>query len=236
MSNTLFVTLVVDCSGSMGTIAPAMNSAISEALGALENESRTVILDVWQFADTVRHTIKGASPHTVVGQALVVPRGMTALNDAIGWALVDLDDRVSDGDQVRVLIVTDGLENSSREWTTEGVKTLVEQRKVAGWDIAYMGANVDVATETATRGINTSLRYDATDVGVRAASVSMSSYLSTGAFGEPAIDPETVTVTDRRGLVINTANLATGGPILSVSASHPFLSSFTPSVHSQDWQ
>lgn len=234
MSNTLFVTLVVDCSGSMGTIAPAMNSAISEALGALENESRTVILDVWQFADTVRHVVKGASPCTVVGKDLVVPRGMTALNDAIGSALVDLLERPHRADdEVRVLIVTDGLENSSREWTTEGVKTLIEQRKAAGWDIAYMGANVDVAHETASRGIDTSLRYNATDAGVRAASVSMSTYLSTGAFGEPAIDPETV-VPHRGGNAVSVFDWPTGGPILSVSSANPFLSSFTPSVRSQD--
>lgn len=44
---------------------------------------------------------------------------------------------------VIVAIMTDGLENSSREWTHPAIKSLVEQQTNQGWDFLYMGADQD---------------------------------------------------------------------------------------------
>jgi hypothetical protein len=52
------------------------------------------------------------------------------------------------------VIMTDGEENSSREWTTSGVKALIEQKeKEDGWTFVFLGAGLDAWTQGAAYGI-----------------------------------------------------------------------------------
>jgi hypothetical protein len=47
------------------------------------------------------------------------------------------------------VIITDGMENSSREYSAEKVKALIERQKAQyGWEFIFLGANID-AVETA---------------------------------------------------------------------------------------
>jgi hypothetical protein len=85
------------------------------------------------------------------------PRGSTALLDAMGRLVTDAGARLAalPEDQrpgtVVVAVMTDGLENASREWTHAGVRELVDQQTQAyGWQFLYMGADQD-AVEVGTR-------------------------------------------------------------------------------------
>jgi len=78
------------------------------------------------------------------------PRGSTALLDAIGRLVTDAGARLAALPEGRrpgtviVGIMTDGQENSSREWTHPAVKALVErQTKVYSWEFLYLGADQD---------------------------------------------------------------------------------------------
>ncbi len=80
-------------------------------------------------------------------------RGSTALLDAMGTtiAAIKAAHRVGGHPPARVLftIITDGMENSSREYTYPQIKQMVEeQRKEHGWEFIFLGANID-AVETA---------------------------------------------------------------------------------------
>lgn len=88
-------------------------------------------------------------------------RGCTALLDAIGGAIHHIGNvhkyaRNEDVPEKTVfVIITDGMENASRQYTSERVKQMIEKEKTKyGWEFLFLGANID-AVETARHfGIN----------------------------------------------------------------------------------
>ena len=80
--------------------------------------------------------------------------GCTALMDAIGETIerIDLIHHYARPEDVpahtMLIIMTDGLENASRRYSAEGVRRTVEAHKEKGWEIIFIGANID-AVETA---------------------------------------------------------------------------------------
>ena len=78
-------------------------------------------------------------------------RGCTALLDAIGITISNLDNSVKDN-KVLFVITTDGLENASREYTKSKIKQLIE--KHPNWEFLYIGANIDSYSEGASLGIS----------------------------------------------------------------------------------
>lgn len=90
----------------------------------------------------------------------LVPRGGTALLDAVGFAfaregqwLASLPEDERPGAVVAV-IATDGRENSSREYTAEQIREIIQgQREVYGWEVLFIGANIDAVKTAATYGI-----------------------------------------------------------------------------------
>ncbi len=83
--------------------------------------------------------------------------GCTALLDAIGRTINKIGNAQKHtaeeyrAEKVMFVIITDGLENSSREYTADKVKALIErQKETYGWEFIFLGANID-AVETAGR-------------------------------------------------------------------------------------
>jgi len=77
------------------------------------------------------------------------PRGSTALMDAIGRAIKEIRTQTIP----TVVILTDGLENSSHKYTKAHIKDLVEERTKNGWTFVYLGANQDAFAEAGSLGI-----------------------------------------------------------------------------------
>ena len=82
--------------------------------------------------------------------------GSTALLDAIGRTIRKLV-RVQRGtaedyraENVMFIIITDGEENSSREYSAQKIRNMIEEEKKYGWEFVFLGANID-AVETAGR-------------------------------------------------------------------------------------
>jgi uncharacterized protein YegL len=82
-------------------------------------------------------------------------RGCTALVDAIGMTVNHISKihsylRAEDvPENVMFVIITDGLENASREYTAQQVKRMIEEKKEKHqWEFLFIGANID-AVETA---------------------------------------------------------------------------------------
>jgi hypothetical protein len=79
--------------------------------------------------------------------------GSTALLDAMGRTIQKMAARQGEDDARKVMcvIITDGQENSSREFSARRVRALVEERRENhGWEFIFLGANMD-AIETAAR-------------------------------------------------------------------------------------
>jgi len=77
------------------------------------------------------------------------PNGMTALYDAVGDAVTKtgafLDSLGPDSrpEDVIVVILTDGMENSSRRWDLGQVARLIADAEDDGWQFVFLGANLD---------------------------------------------------------------------------------------------
>jgi len=83
-----------------------------------------------------------------------LPTGATPLNDAIGKTITDN----ADLKQALVVILTDGEENDSREYSLDAVKKLIEEKQKNGWAFLYLG--VDIANfehEAQSRGMHFSV-------------------------------------------------------------------------------
>lgn len=77
-------------------------------------------------------------------------RGTTALLDAIGTTIVNLEETKKDG-KVLFIITTDGLENASTKYNKEQIKEMINGHK--NWEFIYIGANIDSYQEGSHLGI-----------------------------------------------------------------------------------
>lgn len=81
-----------------------------------------------------------------------VPRGTTAMNDAIGKALATLEEL--NPTKAVICIITDGMENASREFTREQVKAKIQEAEAKGYQVQFLAANMDAYQASASYGIS----------------------------------------------------------------------------------
>ena len=94
-------------------------------------------------------------------------RGCTALLDAVGGAIHHIGNvhkyaREEDRPEKTLFVITtDGMENASRRYTYDKVKSMIErQREKYGWEFLFLGANIDAAREAARFGIRADCAAD----------------------------------------------------------------------------
>ena len=86
--------------------------------------------------------------------------GCTAMLDAIGSVIkkAEADDATTSenekAEKTVVIITTDGMENSSKEFSYENVRKLIDAKKEDGWEFIFLGANIDVESEASKLGID----------------------------------------------------------------------------------
>lgn len=86
-----------------------------------------------------------------VGPITLTPRGGTPLLDAMGRALDHLTKY--NPEEVIVMVITDGEENESREWTCDRIKARVTELEAKDWKFLFLGANIDAFAEAGGLGI-----------------------------------------------------------------------------------
>jgi hypothetical protein len=147
--NLTHLVFLLDRSGSMQSIA-------SDVIGGFEafiNEQRggegLCTATLAQFDNEYEVVYRCIAVGQVPPLALW-PRGTTALYDSMGKLITDTAAEINalpEDDKpgtVVVAIMTDGLENASREWRQPDIKALVEQQtNDHGWEFMYMGADQD---------------------------------------------------------------------------------------------
>ena len=87
-------------------------------------------------------------------------RGCTALLDAIGGAIHHIGNihkyaRSEDVPKHTLFVITtDGMENASRRYTSQQVKTMIQRQKEKyGWEFLFLGANIDAVETAGSLGI-----------------------------------------------------------------------------------
>ena len=101
---------------------------------------------------------------------------MTGLLDAVGKTINHVGNRHKNAldsevpGKTMVVIITDGYENASREFTLPQVKQMIERQKTKfGWEFLFLGANIDAVTTAAGFGISAdrAVTYEADSGGTR---------------------------------------------------------------------
>ena len=116
--------------------------------------------------------------------------GTTALLDAVGDTILYMEQSGAadrEGTKVIVVIITDGMENASTEFTKAKVKELIsDKQEKAGWDFIYLGANIDAAEEADAIGVRkaNAVTYKNTSSGVRANYDAVGVYVAERAGGD----------------------------------------------------
>lgn len=93
------------------------------------------------------------------------PQASTNLYDAIGETIRSLEKQASGG--ALMVIITDGQENSSKEFTKESIRALIQEKEAQGWAFVYLGAGFDAFAAGSQFGMSASntLKADATPKG-----------------------------------------------------------------------
>ncbi|QNN98347.1 hypothetical protein SEA_LILMARTIN_97 [Streptomyces phage LilMartin] len=171
------VVLIVDRSGSMSKIRDEAEGALNTFLAEQQNVEGDVFVTYVQFDDKYETKFEKVGLANAVGTVSIQPRGMTALLDAIGKTVVNY---VPQTNKTIYVIMTDGLENASQEWTVETVNQLITESKQHGDEFVYLGANQDAIAVGSKLGIPvaSSLTFAADKAGLDAVSRSMTSYVT----------------------------------------------------------
>ena len=112
-----------------------------------------------------------------------VPRATTALLDAIGRTINEIDQKLQGmleaerPGKVMVAIFTDGLENASREFSLDRINDLIrDKRENHGWEFLFLAANQDAIATAGRMGIDPSMSGTVkfSKAGVHSSSSSMS--------------------------------------------------------------
>ena len=107
------------------------------------------------------------------------PRGTTALYDAVGKTLQSIDDDKNvTFDKAIVVIVTDGQETSSREWSKTALHSAIDERiKRGNWTFTYLGTQPETWTDASSlgMGVGASATYNAQNAGATYAAMAFAS-------------------------------------------------------------
>jgi hypothetical protein len=168
---------ILDRSGSMGSLASDVIGSYNTFIEQQKNEPgeaevTLVLFDTMYEVVYDKIDVKNVPELT---KEVYFARGGTALLDAIGRAVSTCTAK-----DAMVLIQTDGEENSSREYTKDMIKKLIDEKETAGWDFIFLGANIDAISAGDSFGMKMgkSVQYTANSVGMKVAFDTMSNATS----------------------------------------------------------
>lgn len=156
------IAFVLDRSGSMGGCQEAAIAGFNQFLLEQQGAEGLARLTLVLFDDEYLVTVQSLPVQEVVplNWETFVPRGSTALLDAVGKTIDDLGARIAalpEGDrpaQVIVPILTDGEENASRHFTWRHLAQRIKhQTDVYKWTFLFLGANQDAIATAAQMNI-----------------------------------------------------------------------------------
>jgi len=169
------IVFILDRSGSMADLTSDTIGGFNSFVEKQKEESGEAVLTTVLFDDKYEILHNGVNLQDVksLTPKEYYVRGMTALLDAIGKTINTVDERLKSikkkyRPQVIFVITTDGLENSSHEFTKETIKQMVEHfTKDHNWKFLFLGANMDAIAVGNSFGIAYTTNYTANSVGTQ---------------------------------------------------------------------
>lgn len=185
MENLTDITIILDRSGSMGSIKDATIEGFNTFLKDQKKDEYKSRVSFVQFDDVYEAVYEGKNIDEVqyLNCDSFQPRGLTALLDAVGTSIQTAKKRIKKlskkerPEHVIFAIITDGMENASTKYTrTEIFDKIRKREEKDGWKFVFIGANQDAISEASKFGIKReqALEFSADSIGVKNAMTSLS--------------------------------------------------------------
>ena len=167
------IVLVVDRSGSMQEVKNKTISGLKEFLITQKQLPGEAVMSWMTFSSTHRMEFEGKKLSDLNESIFDDYRtdGMTALYDAVGVAIDNTGRRLAGVDEserpekVMIVILTDGYENFSKEYTFDRIKEMIEHQKtVYSWEFLFLGADIDAMTVGGGMNITNSVNVNKFDM------------------------------------------------------------------------
>ena len=156
------IVCVLDRSGSMATVQQDAIGGFNRFLKDQKEVPGEARMTVTIF-DTVYDIIHDGKPIAEIPdltEKTFLPRGMTALLDAVGLTIDNVGGRLDKlaeeerPEKVIFVILTDGLENASKEYTRDKLLASIKlQQEKYGWEFLYLAADQDAFQAAAGIGL-----------------------------------------------------------------------------------
>lgn len=172
--NSTEMVFVLDRSGSMSGLAADTIGGFNELI----EKQKKIEGDAYVTTVLFDHEYEVLHDHVALGEVAPLTdkeyfaRGSTALLDAVGRTIDSVGARLAAApeeerpEHVVFVITTDGKENSSREYTAQRVREMVEhQQQKYSWQFVFLGANMDAVSEARNLGISAKYAADFTPTG-----------------------------------------------------------------------
>jgi hypothetical protein len=159
VAQKVHVGIVLDRSGSMEDCRTDAIGAVNSYLRQVKDDkeleaSVSLIIFDSQGIDTIRNHAPAASC-AELDPGEYQPRAATPLLDAVGHGVAVLDKHSQAGERRILAVMTDGLENASKEYTKETIKALLDRKqKEEGWLVLYLGAGHDAWAQASALGLH----------------------------------------------------------------------------------
>lgn len=171
--NKTAIAAVVDRSGSMWSIMQDAQDGLNAFIADQQKQPGKTYFRLTEFDDRVDTIVPTRDINEVLPYVLK-PRGSTALLDALGKTINEFGAELrrlpesERPDTVVVVVVTDGGENSSREFSREKIFEMINhQRDKYNWDFVFLAANQDAIQTGGALGFRaaSSMTFDTKNVG-----------------------------------------------------------------------
>ena len=150
-TNWINLVFVIDKSGSMWTSRQDVIGGFEKTIEEQKaNKDGKVTVSLYTFNENVREEYLGIDINDI-DKFHYSPDGMTAMNDGIGTAIDNVGKWLYKRDikneempgKTLVVVMTDGMENASREYTLKQVQDKIkEQSEKYSWEFIYMGTDI----------------------------------------------------------------------------------------------
>ncbi|MGV0991161.1 MAG: VWA domain-containing protein [Mycobacterium sp.] len=178
--NLTLIAALLDRSGSMQDCKRATETGFDELIAKQRTEPGEAVVTLSMF-DDVYENVYANVPIAEVVPLELEPRNMTAMLDATGRFITEIGEQLAGLPEaerpgtVICLIMTDGFENASKEWSWAAIEALItQQREQYDWKFIFLGANIDAEQVGVRMGVplGNSMTYDTDLVGPAMASTS----------------------------------------------------------------